>query len=155
MKLSSLLKHLPRRVKSSREARDRRRTYCPLLMESLEQRILLALADDPALLLLEPMRNEALDVSGNGSVQFVGSTAVVNSKSPSAVDVDGHGYLAGDELDIVGSPGRSVSEQGKIAATIHVGIVPQADPLASLPAPAQSSSTFKAGNYSGDLYPGT
>src|SRR5207244_6375376 len=106
----------------------------------------------PALLLLDPSGKEALGVSGNAKVQVAGA-AVVDSKSPSAVAVDGNGNISAGELDIVG--GRSVSGHGKIVGAIHTGIAAQGDPLASLPAPKPPSTTFKADKYSGDLYPGT
>src|SRR5689334_20435600 len=105
--------------KRSRPAEKRRRPRLSLYVEPLEDRVLLSLPDNPAFLLLDPSGAGALDVSGNASVQIAGGTAVVNSKSPSAVDVNGNGHVSVGELDIVGSPGRTVSGHGTIVGTVH------------------------------------
>src|SRR5438105_13307295 len=127
----------PRFGKRPLSGRRRRRVFPPLTVETLEERILLSLSDQPALLLLDPSAKAALDISGNGSVQAPGGTAVVDSKSASAVTVDGNGFLSAGELDTVGSPGRLVAGNGKILATVHAGIASQPDPLASLLVPSQ------------------
>jgi RHS repeat-associated protein len=111
--------------------------------------------DQPAFLLLDPSAKEALVVSGNASVLASDSTAVVNSKNASAVGVEGHASINVGELDIVGSPGTSISGQGKIVGTIHAGIAPQVDPLSSLPVLAEPNPHFNSDKFSGDLYPGT
>src|SRR5438552_18129895 len=84
-----------------------------LHVEALEERVLLSLSDQPALLLLDPSGKEALDVSGQAVVRAIG-TAVVDSKSAAAVEVRGHGLVNADELDIVGSPGTNASGHGSV-----------------------------------------
>ncbi len=97
-------------------ARTRRRAYPPLFLETLEERVLLSTSDNLALMLLDPTKT-SLSISGKGTVQAPGGTAVVDSKSAAAVIANGNGYLNAGELDIVGVPGIAVSGKGKIVAT--------------------------------------
>src|SRR5262245_28737655 len=150
-----LLKRWRGQDRRSRLGKERRRRRFPLFVEPLEDRILLSLADRPAFLLLDPTGKDALEAAGNGLIEIAGGAGVVNSSSPSAVEVQGRGSLNVGELDIVGSPGTSVSGHGEIIGTIHTGIAPQADPLASLRVPDQPAMHFQAEKFSGDLYPGT
>src|SRR5262249_36876760 len=105
--------------------------------------------------LLDPSGAAALHVTGNGSVQTAGGTAVVNSKSTTAITVDGHGLLDVGELDVVGAPGTRVTGQGRITGTIHAGIMPQSDPFAAMHGPDPPAADCPGGNCAGDLYPGT
>ncbi|HUY32931.1 MAG TPA: PKD domain-containing protein [Pirellulales bacterium] len=117
-----------------------------------------AITPNTGLLLLDPTGQGALNVNGSGSFSLSGLGAiVVDSSSAGAVNVAGHGAISASELDITGAPGVANDGTGTVQGVVNAGVAATADPLASLPAPAQPATVGTAVNYSGTvtLQPGT
>jgi hypothetical protein len=130
------------------------------VLEWLEDRTLLSGSSIPALLLLDPSANGALNVTGQGHVLASGGgTVVVNSANAQAAVDTGQGNVSAAEIDITGTPGFVATGSGTFQGVIHSGVAPSADPLAGLPVPQAPAKTFAAVNYSGagplTLSPGT
>jgi hypothetical protein len=90
-----------------------------LAVERLESRIVLsALAEKPAILLLDPSASGALSVTGNGSVAVTGrGPIVIDSSNASAAVASGNAHLTAQEFDVSG-PGVVVTGSAKFQGPI-------------------------------------
>jgi hypothetical protein len=83
----------------------------------------------------------------------------VNSSHAQAVKVSGNGIVTATTLNIKGNPGRQVTGNGHIYATINTNVLPSADPLAAVSTPSPPSQSYSAVNVSGNssltINPGT
>src|SRR4051812_11332304 len=101
----TLLESLPMRHRSRRRP-IRRLTRTLLRAELLEDRTLLSTANLPAILLLDPASQGALNVTGNcGILVTGGGTVVIDSSNPQAAMATGNGNVSAQEFDITGTPG--------------------------------------------------
>ncbi|HEV3004845.1 MAG TPA: TIGR03118 family protein [Pirellulales bacterium] len=96
-----------------------------------------------SLLLLDPSNPGALSAVGNGTVNVTGGgEVVVDSNDPAAIVAIGNAQMAAAEFDVTGVPGVAITGNATVSGVIHSGVAPQADPLASMPAPAVPTQTF-------------
>jgi ELWxxDGT repeat protein len=111
----------------------------------------------PPVLLLNPLAQGALSGTQEGAI--AGGPVVVDSNNAAAALAADQATITAPEFDISGVPGAHTSGSGKFVGTIHSGVAPTPDPLASLPVPALPKPSFGAVNYSGTahltLSPGT
>jgi hypothetical protein len=113
----------------------------------------------PAVLLLNPSAQGALSGTQEGAITIAGGPVVVDSNNAAAALAADQATIRAPEFDISGVPGVHTSGSGKFVGTIHSGVAPTPDPLASLAVPAPPTRSFGAVNYSATahltLSPGT
>lgn len=95
------------------------------------------------LILLNPSKTDAFQVSGNGTIDVVGGSILVNSNAAIAAHFSGNGTIAAESTEIVGN--YQNSGPATITGPIHTQVDPTPDPLASLPEPKLSDYTVQAG----------
>jgi len=110
----------------------------------------------PALLVLDPSGNGALNDTGNGSLTVNGGgDIVVDSNNAAAAIITGNGRVSAAQIDVTGGT-QTTGKGGFSSPVVHQSPTP--DPL-GLPLPPPPSTTFAAVNYSGsaplNLSPGT
>ncbi|HZU36173.1 MAG TPA: pilus assembly protein TadG-related protein [Gemmataceae bacterium] len=98
---------------------------------------------DIAMLVLDPNKQGAIGLTGNGKV-VAGGMIVVDSTSSGAISLTGNANVSAPTVDIVGSPGISSTGHGSVTGSVNAGSSSMSDPLSSLPAPSLSSLTVQS-----------
>jgi Flp pilus assembly protein TadG len=113
-----------------------------------------------SVLILEPKKENALQLKGKSTTIQARGDIIVNSKHKRAVKVDKKGQIIADQLIVSGGIDRK--SKGLIDADVSTGVTATEDPYSSLPVPAkgttQNIDNFKTvvdGHSSYDLQPGT
>jgi prepilin-type N-terminal cleavage/methylation domain-containing protein len=112
------------------------------------------------ILLLEPTAQNALNITGNGTLT-IGSSAFVqlNTSNPYGANIAANGVLSAPTMYAYGSPGKRVSGNGSFNTTTYPNIIPSADPYGSLAVPATTTPVITTASYTGNstatLSPGT
>jgi Flp pilus assembly protein TadG len=111
----------------------------------------------PAVLVLSPSAGPALNVNSGASLSAQGGAVTVNSANGGdAVSVTGSGGIQATDLNVLQGAGVSATGQGPMPAIVRQ-TRPTTDPLANLPAPAQTADLGAISVSSGTttLNPGT
>ena len=101
----------------------------------------------PAILLLDPTMQKALNGTGNGNVTVTGGgSIVVDSNNAQAGVLTGNGNVSATNINFDGSD--TTSGSGQFVGTVKTSVPPTADPLSKLPVPDPTTMTVQsASNY--------
>jgi Flp pilus assembly protein TadG len=113
-----------------------------------------------SVLILEPKKENALQLKGKNTIIQVRGDLIVNSKHKKAVKVEEKGQIIADQVIVSGGVDRK--SKGLIDAEVHTGVTATPDPYTSLPVPAKGTTqnindfkTVVGGHKTYDLQPGT
>ena len=94
------------------------------------------------ILALDRHKDKALSSSGNGDVEVLGGSIMVNSDSDEAVSLNGNGEVKADSHEITGD--YELSANADIIGPVHTGVPPLPDPLRHMPEPDPAVHPIRA-----------
>jgi Flp pilus assembly protein TadG len=100
--------------------------------------------DNNGILVLAPTGQGAFSTVGNGVMNLVGASLIVDSTDPAGATLTNNATVSAPVFDFSGTPGYSCSGSGGFQGTIYSGQPPTPDPLAYIPEPDPSTMTIQS-----------
>jgi hypothetical protein len=99
------------------------------------------IAGNQGIIILDPTISDSLEIDGKLTILNSGSI-IVDSTDPAAVQFSNVANLVAGQIEVVGTPGVTITKGGVNGATVVTGITPVSDPLAAIPEPNPATQTY-------------